>query len=220
VTIPFSETEHREQPRRISDIALDDLYKTFSTPHCHSCLESMADAVLLLDSDRQSMYTSAHVDQLMNRSGMAFTLVPKFSLRDPVMASRFSAFVNGKNTEAGPLSLLLGDKDSHDKLLLTCFRLPEISTPGLHAARFMITFRTPDYYPVRQWQVFTEQFTLTQAEARLCHALADGLTIRDYCGEWHVAVSTARSQLRSVFAKTATRRQSELLRLIYLFTRT
>jgi DNA-binding CsgD family transcriptional regulator len=66
---------------------------------------------------------------------------------------------------------------------------------------------------------FARQFVLTQAECRLCRALADGLTINDYREKWKVATSTARSQLSSVFDKTSTRRQSGLLRLIFLFTR-
>ncbi len=44
------ETERRDQPRRITDLITDDLYKTFSTSHCHQCLERMADAALLLDN--------------------------------------------------------------------------------------------------------------------------------------------------------------------------
>ena len=180
----------------------------------------MADAVLLLDKERRVIYATEQVEQIMSRSAMLFALTPKFTLHDPANACRFAAFVSGKNTEAGPLSLLLGGENDHDMLLLTCFRLPESSTPGLHSARHMIKLRDPNRYSVRQWQLFTTQFTLTQAEARLCRALADGLTLSDYCCKWRVTISTARSQLSSVFGKTSTRRQSDLLRLIYLFTQT
>ena len=178
----------------------------------------MTDAVLL-DKESRVIYATAQVEQIISRLGAPFALTPKFTLPDSHNAARFTAFVNGKKTETGPLSLLLGDEKDHERLLLTCFHLPETSTPDLHAARYMVKLRDPNRYSIRQWQLFITQFTLTQAEARLCRTLADGLTLRDYCGKWRVTVSTARSQLSSVFGKTSTRRQSDLLRLIYLFTR-
>ncbi|MGJ0491881.1 helix-turn-helix transcriptional regulator [Methylobacter sp.] len=212
--------ERRYLPRRLADRAINDLYKTFSTPHCHSCLERTDDAVLLLDSERRIMYATSQADKIMSRFGMPFTLVQKFTLPPSHKdAFRFAAFVNGKNTEPGPLILLLTGENDQDLLLLTCFRLPEPLTANLHAARYMVALRDPNHYPVRQWHFFTSQFSLTPAEARLCRALADGLTLNDYCTIWRVRISTARSQLRDVFAKTATHGQSDLMRLIYLFTR-
>ena len=105
-TPPF-ESERRDQPRRSADRADDYLHKTFSTPYCHSCLERMADGVLLLDSETRVIYATPQVDQLMKRHNLPFALSPKFTLHHPRHAARFAAFVNGKIQEAGPLSLLL-----------------------------------------------------------------------------------------------------------------
>jgi DNA-binding CsgD family transcriptional regulator len=115
--------------------------------------------------------------------------------------------------------LLLESENEHELLLITCFQLPKPAEPDLHAARYLITLRDPKHYASRQWLLFTEQFNLTPAESRLCRTLADGLTLGDYCEKWKVAISTGRSQLSSVFGKTSMRRQSDLLRLIFLFTR-
>ncbi len=105
------------------------------------------------------------------------------------------------------------------QLLLTCFQLPKPAVPDLKAARYMITLRDSNFYPFQQWLFFTKQFNLTPAEARLCRMFVDGLTLNDYCEKWTVAISTARSQLHSVFEKTSTHRQCDLLRLIFLFSR-
>jgi len=211
--------ERRDLPRRMADRVANDLYKTFSTPHCHSCLERTADAVLLLDSEKRVMYVTSQADQIMKRFSISFTLKPKFTLPPSHNAFRFANFASGKNTGPGPLILLLNGEKDQDMLLLTCFRLPETSTADLRAARYLITLRDPNHYPVQQWHFFTRQFSLTPAEDRLCRALANGLTLSDYCTNWHVTISTARSQLSSVLAKTATRGQSDLIRLIYLFLR-
>jgi len=222
ITTPPFESERRDQLRRLADRADDYLHKTFSTPHCHSCLERMADGVLLLDSETRVIYATPQVDQLMKRHDSPFALSPKFTLRHPRDAARFAAFVNGKIQQAGALSLLLEGENAGvgDLLLLNCFQFPKSAGGDLQAARYMITLCDPNHYPSQNWLLFIKQFNLTPAEARLCHTLADGLTVNDYCEKWKVATSTARSQLHIVFDKTSTHRQSDLLRLIFLFSRT
>lgn len=53
---------------------------------------------------------------------------------------------------------------------------------------------------------------LTQAEARLAGALANGTTLVDYAASRGIAEGTARIQLKQVFAKTDTCRQADLVR--------
>lgn len=57
-------------------------------------------------------------------------------------------------------------------------------------------------------------FDLTPAEARVARALATGLPLDRVAAEFGVSVQTIRNQLGSVFHKTGTSRQVELLRLI------
>ncbi len=59
-------------------------------------------------------------------------------------------------------------------------------------------------------------FGLTAAESRLAQALLDGHTPAEFCVQARVSLATVRSQLRSLFAKTQTRRQAELVRLLRL----
>ncbi|MBI1211969.1 MAG: alpha/beta fold hydrolase [Alphaproteobacteria bacterium] len=55
---------------------------------------------------------------------------------------------------------------------------------------------------------------LTAAEARLTAKLVQGLSLSDAAAELSISTHTARTQLKSIFAKTGVRRQSELLRLL------
>jgi DNA-binding CsgD family transcriptional regulator/PAS domain-containing protein len=57
-------------------------------------------------------------------------------------------------------------------------------------------------------------YKITPAEARLAARLAALRTVEEAADDLGVTVSTARSQLKSVFAKTCTRSQSELLMLL------
>jgi DNA-binding CsgD family transcriptional regulator len=67
--------------------------------------------------------------------------------------------------------------------------------------------------------LFSEQYVLTAAELRLCRALADGFSIAEYSKKYRLTLNTARSQLKSIFAKTAARRQTDLLLLIFAILR-
>lgn len=55
-------------------------------------------------------------------------------------------------------------------------------------------------------------FALTPAEANVAIAIAEGLTLSEYAARKGIAIGTARIQLKSVFAKMAINRQSELVR--------
>ncbi|SJM92028.1 hypothetical protein CRENPOLYSF2_2500004 [Crenothrix polyspora] len=219
ITPSFFQYERRDQPRRSVDRADEYLHKTFSSPYCHSCLERVADGVLLLDSEIRVIYATPQVDKITNGHNSPFALSPKFTLHQPHHAARFAAFINGKTQEVGLLSLLLESVNGHDLLLINCIQLPKPAEPDLQAASYMVTLCDPNHCPSQQWLFFKKQFNLTPAEARLCRSFAEGLSLNDYCKKWKVATSTARSQLHSVFGKTSTHRQSDLLRLIFLFSR-
>jgi len=57
-------------------------------------------------------------------------------------------------------------------------------------------------------------FELTPAEARVARGLTEGLQLGDIAASSGVSISTVRSQLKSVYQKTLTRRQSELIALL------
>ena len=63
-------------------------------------------------------------------------------------------------------------------------------------------------------QVLREGLGLTAAEADLAAALTSGQSLADHAEERERSLSTVRTHLRSVFAKTGTSRQSELVRML------
>jgi DNA-binding CsgD family transcriptional regulator len=58
------------------------------------------------------------------------------------------------------------------------------------------------------------EFGLTKAEARLASYLADGASLASMAQAFDVKLTTIRSQLQQVFAKTGTSRQAELVALL------
>lgn len=63
-------------------------------------------------------------------------------------------------------------------------------------------------------ELLTELYHLTDAEARVASLLCGGLTMNDICEQLHLSLNTVKTHLKSVFQKTGTRRQAELVNLI------
>jgi DNA-binding CsgD family transcriptional regulator len=62
--------------------------------------------------------------------------------------------------------------------------------------------------------LISRAFQLTPAEARLAVHLTSGSTLSDAADVLGVTYNTVRAQLRAIFDKTATHRQTELVRLL------
>ncbi len=54
-------------------------------------------------------------------------------------------------------------------------------------------------------------YALTPSEVRVAAGLAEGRSLSDIAAEAGIQVTTVRNQLKSVFAKTSTPRQGELV---------
>jgi|GEM_PF-838420 len=92
-----------------------------------------------------------------------------------------------------------------------------VATPGEVAglrALAALTFYHPRSAPAVDEQVLATAFELSPAECRIAHLLVDGLTPKEIAAQVSVQYDTVRKQLQSIFQKTATRRQPDLLRLL------
>lgn len=97
--------------------------------------------------------------------------------------------------QALPASGLVGanGEPASALLLLTCLD----SRPELPETRLMLIFK------------------LTPAEAKLAARLAEGDSLEEAIDSLHVSLGTARNQLKSIFMKTETNRQAELVALLW-----
>lgn len=59
-----------------------------------------------------------------------------------------------------------------------------------------------------------ELYGLTHAEARVASRVGRGLAVKEIAADLHISVETVRTHLKRIYAKTGTRRQAELVRLI------
>ena len=80
--------------------------------------------------------------------------------------------------------------------------------------RALLTLATPDHHCVVDPLFLGSLFNLTPAEARLAAALSRGDDLRTIATRFCVASETLRTQLKAIFRKTNTGRQSELVSLL------
>jgi DNA-binding CsgD family transcriptional regulator len=89
------------------------------------------------------------------------------------------------------------------------------SSPRAVAALFI---RDPDHDVASLPQILTTAYALTGAETRLAIELLGGYSLAQTAERHAVSIETVRAQLKAIFAKTATSRQSALLMLLSRLT--
>jgi DNA-binding CsgD family transcriptional regulator len=70
------------------------------------------------------------------------------------------------------------------------------------------------HLPVPSATLLGEYFDFTPAEARLAQIIAQGSSLDEAAQALGIRMSTARTQLASIFAKTNTRRQGKLVAIL------
>ena len=86
-----------------------------------------------------------------------------------------------------------------------------------HSATAIVFINDPEKRFRPPQEVLTSLFRLTPAECRVVFLLTDGNSIREIGEMIGVKNSTLKSQLKSIYGKTNTSRQSELIRLMMQF---
>jgi DNA-binding CsgD family transcriptional regulator len=82
------------------------------------------------------------------------------------------------------------------------------------AAMAAIFITDPEVQPVTDQETLRSLYGLTEAEARMAAAMAQGKTAESIAEEFELSLHTARNRVKRILSKTKTNRQSELLRLL------
>ena len=89
----------------------------------------------------------------------------------------------------------------------------EMGSFGLRPVVMLLFYHPPSAPPIDASLLYAV-FGLTPAECRIATLLAEGLSLKQIAYEQGTQHDTVRKQLRSIFQKTSTNRQPELIRLL------
>ena len=184
-------------------------------------LDGLADALLLLDDQGRLLHgNQAALDWLARRDGLQLrqgVVEPT----QPALRARFTAWLTAHaagalHAASVPDTLTLARGASHLPLALRAsgWTLPVSSW---HSARRCVLVSLGPAGALHAGppaEALRGLYHLTPAEARLAHALCDGLSLREAAEALGITYGTARTRLKAVFGKTGTHRQSALIERI------
>ncbi len=102
-------------------------------------------------------------------------------------------------------------------VILRILPVPAAARMPFLGARALVTLTTMERRRGPHAPLLAGTFGLTPAEARLASIIAEGRNPERAAEELNITKATARNHLKAIFAKTATRRQSELVALLSRF---
>ena len=185
-------------------------------------IESAFMGIVLADPDGTVMLTNPIADDILGKSdgltvahGRLRALTPADTaalLRHiAAKAAEQSAEIDWRNYE--PMAL---PRPGHDLPLTAIIRPGPAFHPAKNPLRrtALLVLRDPARQPPMPTQAIGRLFGLTRAEALLASELGSGYSLEEAAGRIGISRNTARAQLQSIFGKTATNSQKELVRIL------
>lgn len=180
-------------------------------------LDLLAMPALFFDEHSRAAHLNRRARALLAESSL-LRLEDGHLVASNVEASRklnyeIASAIQASRGDAAPLNeVVLLPRPDRLPLMLMVAPL-RIGAGQAHGAALVFVF-DPDDAPSLTADRVRKLFSLTDAEAGLAVALCSGRTLDDIARERAVSLNTLKTQLRSVFAKTGTNRQTELVSLL------
>lgn len=183
--------------------------------------DTLSHGVLLVSASCRVLSTNRVADEILRaHDGL---MVARGELRGatPSMTGRVreavKAAVEVRNggTASARTTLAVMRPSGKRPLSLLVAPLPRVRATLTHdAAVAAIIVSDPERHSAPDAAAIRVLLDLTPAESRLVHGLAAGLGLNEAASRCGIRRETARTYLRTIFQKTGTHRQSELVRLV------
>jgi len=116
--------------------------------------------------------------------------------------------------EATTPSLLTIPRDGKRPLSLLLSRLPAPRAREQAPGHVLVLICDPQRRSGAVRELLVRSYGLTGSEARVALAVLEGKSVEQLAGELYISLNTAKTHLKSIFAKVGTGRQSELVATI------
>jgi DNA-binding CsgD family transcriptional regulator/PAS domain-containing protein len=175
---------------------------------------------LLLDDGGQIVFANRTAEEILGQRNGLTTRHGRFVATASAEATRLLALLAAASAStSAPRAggAMLVKRRGHQPLQLWVMPLPreEVRFPAIEPfATVCVLLVDPEREAAPPLEALKVLYGLTRAEAGLVAGLLQGERLEDYADRSRITLNTARSHLKSVFAKTDTRRQSALIRLL------
>lgn len=186
--------------------------------------ENAQEAVFLVDGAGRVLFQNRAAEELLGfsqvlalKGGILSTKDGSATLHGLIASCRHGADNMSLSRVGGEFRIARGHL-APVHVTVTPFRAKDarLAVPwlGLHEPAAMVTVIDPEHVRRRLERHLRDTFGLTPAESGLATEIAKGDGRQAAAQRRGITVSTARAQLSSIFDKTGTRRQAELVRLV------
>lgn len=177
-----------------------------------AALDALPQALMVVDGQCRLRYCNRAADRALSQQGSQWLSVHagRLAASAPALQSQLRAAV-ADACAAVPRASLAGHGNlrMHVLPLTVTHPLGRMLRDQPHA---LISWSAP---MSASPSVLMDALGLTPTEARLAMALADGLSVKEFCAQQGCSYHTARTHMRNLLAKTGCSRQSEVIRMIF-----
>ena len=176
-------------------------------------------------------YPAVAIDRLGLVLGVNMAMDPVFDedirisnkrllIAHPQSRSRFAALIqclacSGAADLRRAEPIIIIRRNGRQPVIINLLPLPQAGQNSLNfGSPAILSFISLEPRPCPNLPLLMNVFSFTPAEARLAAALANGTSIEDAAKILNISCDTVRHQLKAVFLKTDTHRQSELIALL------
>jgi DNA-binding CsgD family transcriptional regulator/PAS domain-containing protein len=191
--------------------------KQLSANMLEQTLNSLSSGIFLLNRDSRIMFMNTVAEQ-QSKHRRGLTIVNyRLELNDSTAAAQFRQAMSGDDEKrVAPTSIALPNENGG--LIATIIRLDkgrrQNLARGANPPVFAVFLQNPELATPSPGEGFAKLFGLTQAESRTLMTLSMSKGPQDAAEILGVSITTIRSHLQHVFAKTSTSSQSELMQLM------
>lgn len=184
-------------------------------------LEAMATAVLLVSASGQVLHMNSLASAIVNKGEGLRLEGSSLTSRNPSESATLKSTISAAAMAGGPQiqakpggALNISRPGAKSPLQVAILPLPESVRRGIKIPCALVFVSDPNAAPPSRSASLRALYALTPTEARLADLLLQGLEVHQIADRMKTTLETARFNLKRVLAKTETRRQSELIRLM------
>jgi DNA-binding CsgD family transcriptional regulator len=177
-------------------------------------LDSLNAAAFTLSAKFSVLAMNKRAEALLAQ-GKGFSVDKNRLVSQGVGDSDLKALLTRVSKTGAPESMAFSPMSEKEVLHVTASRLPsDVEASGEASTNVLLLVTQPGYHRVATVRQLIQIFNLSPAEARLARAVAHGQELETFAAEQGVKMTTVRTQMAAVHAKTHVRRQTDLVRLI------
>jgi DNA-binding CsgD family transcriptional regulator len=214
---PESKPVLAQLSRRLSDAAtLSEAVSRAALTGCINALDLVHLPALAIDRLGKVLGTNVAADATFDCELRVYNR--QLWISDKSASAEFERFVDGMriSSETGPVPTnpIVVRRREKPPLLIRILPVEPAARSPFLGARVLLLLTDPGEKGSVAPDLLVRTFSLTPAEAKLAVLIGAGEALERAAGKLSISPLTARTQLKAVFAKTDTHRQSELVALL------